>query len=107
MDLSLSAEHLRFRDELRSWLAANLARPWREEIRDPRATVDGLIGLRRAFQRKLNAAGYLGLDWPKEWGGRGATAVEKAIFEAEMAGADAPPIVNFLGIGLCGPALIH
>jgi alkylation response protein AidB-like acyl-CoA dehydrogenase len=107
MDLSLSAEHLRFRDGFRAWLVANLPRPWREEVRDPRATADGLIELRRAFQRKLNAAGYLGLDWPKEWGGQGATAVEKAIFEAEMAHADAPPIVNFLGIGLCGPALIH
>jgi alkylation response protein AidB-like acyl-CoA dehydrogenase len=107
MDLGLSSEHLRFRDEFRAWLAANLARPWREEVRDPGASVDRLIELRRAFQRKLNEAGYLGLDWPTEWGGRGATAVEKSIFEAEMARADAPPIVNFLGIGLCGPALIH
>jgi alkylation response protein AidB-like acyl-CoA dehydrogenase len=107
MDLGLSSEHLRFRDEFRAWLAANLARPWREEVRDPGASVDRLIELRRAFQRKLNEAGYLGLDWPTEWGGRGATAVEKSIFEAEMARADVPPIVNFLGIGLCGPALIH
>ena len=107
MDLRLSEEHLRFRDELRAWLERTLSRPWRVELRDPLATTDGLIEIRRAWQRKLHEAGYLGLDWPKEWGGRGATAVEKSIFEAELARADAPPIVNFLGIPLLGPALIH
>ena len=40
--------------------------------------------LRRTWQRKLYQAGYLGMDWPSEWGGRGATEVEKSIFEAEM-----------------------
>jgi alkylation response protein AidB-like acyl-CoA dehydrogenase len=107
MDLHLSPEHLRFRDEARTWLAAHVKRPWRDEIRDPNATENGLIEIRRAFQRVLNDAGYLGLDWPKEWGGRGMTAVEKTILEAELAIAEAPPIVNFLGIGLLGPALIH
>jgi alkylation response protein AidB-like acyl-CoA dehydrogenase len=107
MDLHLSPEHLRFRDEARAWLAAHVKRPWRDEIRDPNATENGLIDIRRAFQRLLNDAGYLGLDWPKEWGGRGLTAVEKTILEAELAIAEAPPIVNFLGIGLLGPALIH
>src|SRR6266404_3438491 len=107
MDLQLTPQASAFRDQLRAWLAANMGRPWREELRDPRATEDSLIELRRAWQRKLHGAGYLGMDWPPEWGGRGATEVEKSIFEAELACADAPPIVNFLGIGLLGPALIH
>src|SRR5262245_39886102 len=107
MDLQLSPAHLAFRDELRAWLRANLRRPWRDELRDPAHTENSLMQLRRGWQRKLHEAGYLGLDWPREWGGRGATAVEKAIFEAEMANADAPQILNTLGIGLLGPALIH
>jgi len=107
MDLRLSEKHLRFRDELRAWLKANLPRPWREEWRDPKATEDSLMELRREWQRKLHKAGYLGMDWPPEWGGRGATPVEKSIFEAEMARADAPLILNFLGTSLLGPALIH
>src|SRR5262245_16587292 len=107
MDLQLSEQHQRFRDELRAWLAVNLERPWRDHVREPGATEDRLVEARRAWQRKLHAAGYLGLDWPREWGGRGLTAVEKTIFEEESARADAPPIVNFLGIGLLGPALIH
>ena len=107
MDLQLTPKHLEFRDQLRAWLAANMRRPWREELRDPAATEDGLMEFRRAWQKKLYEAGYLGMDWPREWGGRGAGEVEKAIFEEEMARADAPPILNTLGIGLLGPALIH
>jgi len=107
MDLRLSEQHVKFRDELRAWLAANLSRPWRDELRDPNATEDSLMELRRRWQRKLYEAGYLGMDWPAEWGGRGATEVEKSILEAELAEADAPQILNFLGIGLLGPALIH
>jgi alkylation response protein AidB-like acyl-CoA dehydrogenase len=107
MDLQLAPQHLEFRDQLRAWLKANMRRPWREELRDPAATEDGLMAFRRAWQKKLYEAGYLGMDWPKEWGGRGAGEVEKAIFEEEMARADAPPILNTLGIGLLGPALIH
>jgi alkylation response protein AidB-like acyl-CoA dehydrogenase len=107
MDLRLAPQHVKFRDELRAWLAANMARPWREELRDPRATEDSLIELRRGWQKKLYAAGYLGMGWPEEWGGRGASEVEKTLFEEELSRSDAPPIVNFLGIGLLGPALIH
>ena len=78
MDLQLSETHLKFRDQLRAWLEANMGRPWREELRDPNATEDSLIELRRTWQRKLYEAGYLGIDWPVEWGGRGATEVEKS-----------------------------
>jgi alkylation response protein AidB-like acyl-CoA dehydrogenase len=107
MDLNLTPEALAFQDELRTWLGTNLHRPWREELRDPAATEDSLVELRRAWQRKLYQGGYLGMGWAAEWGGRGATEVEKAIFDAELAVADAPPILNILGIGLLGPALIH
>ena len=107
MDLDLTPQALAFREELRTWLSTNMTRPWREVLRDPAATEDSLVEHRRAWQRKLYQAGYLGMDWPPEWGGRGATEVEKSIFEAELARADAPPILNILGIGLLGPALIH
>jgi alkylation response protein AidB-like acyl-CoA dehydrogenase len=107
MDLHLEPKHLAFRDEVRAWLKANLPRPWNEELRDPKATEDGLMAYRRQWQNKLYKGGYLGMDWPKDWGGRGAGEVEKAILEAELAAADAPPILNLLGISLLGPALIH
>jgi alkylation response protein AidB-like acyl-CoA dehydrogenase len=107
MDLQFTEAQQRFRSEVQTWIAQNLERTWSAEVRDPKHTADSLVEVRRDWQRKLHAAGYLGMGWPAEWGGRGATAVESAIFEAELYRADAPQIPNFLGIGLLGPALIH
>jgi len=107
MDLSFTEAHEAFRTRLRSWLAENLERPFTEDLRDPANGADELVEIRRRWQAKLNEAGYLGMDWPEEWGGQGASVVEKAIFAAETLAADAPPIPNFLGISLLGPALIH
>jgi len=107
MDLSFTPEQERFRAELRAWLAENLERPWNEEIRNPAHDEDSLVEVRRRWQRKLDDAGYLGMGWPAEWGGRGASVVEEAILEEELWRADAPQIPNFLGVGLLGPALIH
>ena len=107
MDLQFTPEQREFRAEVRAWLAKNLSRPWSEEIRDPAHDADSLVEVRRAWQRKLNDAGYLGMGWAPEWGGRGATVVEEAILQEELYAADAPRIPNFLGISLLGPALIH
>ena len=84
MDLQLSAAHLHFRNELRAWLAANLPRPWREELRDPRATETSLIELRRAWQKKLYQAGYLGMDWQtlEQHYGSTESQIERALVAA-------------------------
>ncbi len=107
MDLRFTPEQEKFRSELREWIADNLERPFTDEVRDPRHDADSLVEVRRRWQRKLHEAGYLGMGWPAEWGGRGATAVEEAILQEELYRADAPLVPNFLGISLLGPALIH
>jgi alkylation response protein AidB-like acyl-CoA dehydrogenase len=107
MDLTFKPEHEKFRGEVRAWIEKNLERTWSEMLRDPKHDEHVLMEQRRAWQRKLNAGGYLGMAWPAEWGGRGASQVEEAILAEELARADAPEIPNTLGIGLCAPALIH
>lgn len=107
MDLSFTPEHEAFRAEVRGWIADNLETTWAAAVHDPNNDQQALVEIRRAWQRKLNAGGYLGMGWPEEWGGRGATGVEEAILAEELARADAPAIPNFLGLGLCAPALIH
>ncbi len=107
MDLHFTPEQEQFRRELRAWLDANLERSWTEETRDPNHDADSLVELRRVWQRKLNAARYIGMGWSEEWGGRGASEVEEAILQEELTRADAPQVPNFLGISLLGPALIH
>ncbi|MCZ6484685.1 MAG: acyl-CoA dehydrogenase family protein [Acidobacteria bacterium] len=105
MDLHFSEEQQQFRAQLRDWLKDNLERRWIEELRDPSNDQKKLFDIRRSWQGKLNAAGYLGIHWPKKWGGRGLTVVEQAIFAAET--IHAPPIASRVGINLLGPALIH
>ncbi len=103
MDLNLSPSELKFRDELRSWLGANVPKDWDERREEP--MVERFEYLKR-WQRKLYEAGWAGISWPKEYGGRGATLMEQVIFWQEMAMAGAPPLANVLGIGLVGPTLI-
>jgi alkylation response protein AidB-like acyl-CoA dehydrogenase len=99
VDLTLSPSEQAFRDELRAWLAGN--HPGQEPKGD-----DESFDFRREWQRKLHAAGYAGLSWPREYGGRGATLVEQAIFGEEMARAKAPSPVNVLGLVMGGPVVI-
>src|SRR5204863_948887 len=65
-----------------------------------------MFNFRREWQRKLHDAGYAGLSWPKEYGGRGATLVEQAIFGEEMVRAKAPSAANVLGLVMGGPVVI-
>jgi alkylation response protein AidB-like acyl-CoA dehydrogenase len=100
MDLTLSPSEQAFRDALRAWLAEN--HPGEE----PPGDDDVAFEHRRAWQRKLYEAGYAGFSWPKEYGGRGATVVEQALFGEEMVRAKAPAPVNVLGMVMGGPVVI-
>jgi alkylation response protein AidB-like acyl-CoA dehydrogenase len=99
VDLTLSPEEEAFRDELRGWLEAN--DPGREPEGD-----EGGFEFRRDWQRKLYDAGWAGLSWPKEYGGRGASLIEQAIFNEEIVRAQAPQMANVLGLAMGGPTVI-
>ena len=99
VDLTLSPAEEAFRDELRSWLEEN--NPGREPAGDEEA-----FEFRREWQRQLHQAGMAGISWPKEYGGRGATLIEQAIFNEETARAGAPQVANVLGLAMGGPTVI-
>jgi alkylation response protein AidB-like acyl-CoA dehydrogenase len=103
MDLNLSPEEVRFRDELRAWLQANVPQDWSEWREKP---IEESFPYLRAWQRKLNEGRWAAVSWPKEYGGRGATLAQQAIFWEEMARVEAPPMANSLGLGLIGPTII-
>jgi alkylation response protein AidB-like acyl-CoA dehydrogenase len=100
LDLTLSPSEQEFRDELRAWLEDN--HPGEE----PKGDDDAGFEFRRDWQRKMHEAGYAGLSWPEEFGGRGATLVEQAIFGEELTRAKAPAPVNVLGLAMGGPVVI-
>jgi alkylation response protein AidB-like acyl-CoA dehydrogenase len=107
MDLALSDAELAFRDEVRAWIADNLPEGWgRPGFKEPQRFEEKLE-FARGWEKKLAAAGWAGISWPKEYGGRGATLMEQVVFHQEMARARAPMIsVNFVGINLAGPTIM-
>ncbi len=106
MDLNLTPEEQSFRDEFRAWLRSNIPEGWgTDEFEEPERGSERFEFL-RAWQKKMYEAGWVGIQWPKEYGGRGATPVEQTIFLQEMARASAPTLINVLGLSLLGPTLI-
>ncbi|HXP71932.1 MAG TPA: acyl-CoA dehydrogenase [Candidatus Dormibacteraeota bacterium] len=103
MDLNLTPEETKFRDELRTWLEANVPKDWGEWREKP---LEESFPYLRAWQRKLYEGGWAAVSWPKEYGGRGATLMEQSLFWEEMARVEAPPMANSLGLGLIGPTII-
>jgi alkylation response protein AidB-like acyl-CoA dehydrogenase len=105
MDLTFSERETAFRDELRAWFADNDPGP--EPARGGAAgEEDAHFAWRRDFQRRLHDAGWAAPHWPREYGGRGATVTESAIFFEELGRARAPLPANVLGILLGGPTLM-
>lgn len=102
MDLAYDAADERFRNTLRAWLAEHL--PAAKQLPpEPTAAVDHS----RVWQRTLYEAGYVGLAWPTECGGQGASPIRQVILAQELARAGAPPLINTIGLSILGPALIR
>lgn len=89
-----------FRQEARDWLV-KASIPTIPEGNDAR--FDTL----RAWQRQLHAAGWLGLTWPVDSGGRGLTALHQAVFNQELARARAPRPAGVVGIEVVGPTILQ
>jgi alkylation response protein AidB-like acyl-CoA dehydrogenase len=100
VDLSLTPQEEAFRDEVRGWLEENHPGP------EPTDSFDDVVQFRREWQRKMYDAGWAGIAWPKEYGGRGATPIEQAIFVMEATRAEAPSPANVLGLAMGGPVVI-
>jgi alkylation response protein AidB-like acyl-CoA dehydrogenase len=100
VDLRDTPEEAAFRAEVRDFIAANL--PEESRRRGARRFED----TDREWSRKLGAAGYAGLTWPKEYGGAGAPYSHQAIFLEELARAEAPSHLGVIGLGMAGPTII-
>jgi len=104
MDLTFSAEEEAFRAELRQWLAANIPAGW-DDADFP--TLADEVRFLIDWQRRLAAGGWVGVHWPREFGGRGATTTENYLLQEELARARAPEVIGRIGVNLVGPTLIH
>src|SRR5215470_6602431 len=106
MDLTYSPEERAFQSAVRTWLKRNVPKRQRDERPmewgDPRRLAQA-----KAWQRKVHAAGYLALGWPKEYGGQGADVMRQTIVNEEMVRARAPGLIGMMGVQMVGPTLIQ
>ena len=88
-------EEADFRERLHSWLETNTPQ------------IDGKdVEALKAWQKKLFEAGWLGLNWPSEYGGQGVGFREQMIYNDEVVRRRAPQTINGIGLMIVGPALI-
>jgi alkylation response protein AidB-like acyl-CoA dehydrogenase len=100
MDLTFSQSEVAFRDELRAWFAEH------PPGAEPDGDEDRRYAWRRDFQRRLADGGWAAVHWPREYGGRGATLTQSAIFFEELGRCGAPLPANVLGLLLAGPTIM-
>jgi alkylation response protein AidB-like acyl-CoA dehydrogenase len=106
MDLRYGEADERFRDELRTWLDQSVPEEWRKPGYWSGLDADESFERRRAWEAAKAAAGFSGIDWPVEFGGRGGTPAQKAIHDEELARIGAPLTVNALGLSFLAPTVM-
>src|SRR2546423_7083388 len=120
-DLATTPEPVAFRAELRGWLDGHLTDEFKgpgvrgapdgsaladPALADPTGAEGDAFQRRRAWQRVLHDGGWIGVHWPAEHGGRGATLAEYAVYLVTCAEAGAPEPANQIGLNMVGPTLI-
>lgn len=107
MKLTFSAEDERFREEIASWLKANLCGEFEHlKFRGGPGDEHMFPEERKRWEQQLAAGNWVGIGLPKESGGRGASIEQQVIFAEEYARAGAPGRIGHIGEGLTAPTLI-
>ena len=105
--LPLDATDRAFREELLEWLDANLVGEFTGQSHRGGPDDDDNWELRRAWEHRLGEGHWLGLSWPRRFGGREATLTQEIVFAMEYAAAGAPPRAAFHGETLMAPTALH
>jgi len=108
VELRFSSEDEAFRREARGWLTDQLSGDFAVvRGRGGQGDEHELFDERAAWERALGDAGWIGIGWPREYGGRGLSLAQQVIFYEEYARAQGPGRVGIIGEGLLGPTLIQ
>lgn len=94
-----------FRTRTREWIGKNLPKTWRGVSAETLGE-ESYLKIRRAWAQKLHEAGWVGLSWPVEYGGKGLSLHEEVVFAEEEAAAHAPDFISRNSVYYIGPTLI-
>src|SRR5260221_12721037 len=100
-----------FRDQARQWVDANAPKQYEAELTKAslgriRLAKEEIVDVGKAWQKKKAEGGWACLHWPKEYGGRGATPIEKGILQQEKSGYGKLTEAVQIGQGNGGPAVM-
>ncbi len=107
MDFGFSERELAFAAEARAWLEANVPAAWRRDHCWSRSDDPMWFEIARPWQRKLYEGGWAAIAWPREHGGRGATVIERWLFEEALDRVGAPRPAAGAYVDLIGPAILR
>ncbi len=102
LKLRISGDVEAFRGEFRRWLAEHPA----PDLGDD-ASLDTFVRLGRTWQQTLAGGNWVGVHWPKEYGGRSLSLVEEAVIQEELVRARSPQLLGLFGLTMVGPVLIR
>ena len=106
MDFNDTTEQANFRKQCRSWLEENAKYKSGNSKPNDFANKEALKEA-KSWQKKKYDAGWAMLHWPKEYGGIGASAIERIIWSNEESKFDVPKGIFEIGLGMCGPVLME
>jgi len=106
MDFSYSPEEKKFREEIRMWIQENVPGDYGTSAWPMPDDPESRVRQSMDWQAKLYEGGWMGIDWPKEYGGRGATPIEVFIFHEEMSKHVTPPLLTVVGVGIAAPTIM-
>lgn len=111
MNFDDTPQEAAFRAEAKAWIAANAPKEYEDELREAslgriRLRSANILEVAKAWQKKKAEAGWVCLHWPKEYGGRGGTPIERVIWQQEegVYGKLTSPFQ--IGEGMCGPTVM-
>jgi alkylation response protein AidB-like acyl-CoA dehydrogenase len=111
MNFDDTPQEAAFRKEARSWIAANAPKQHEEELKKSSLGRTGLkdaniLEIAKSWQKKKADSGWACLHWPKEYGGRGASAIERVIWQQEEGPYGKLSGMFIIGHGMCGPTMM-
>jgi alkylation response protein AidB-like acyl-CoA dehydrogenase len=105
VDFRDSPDEAAFRERVRSWLAENAPQGWGEPGY-PEPGGDERVAFYREWSRRIYEAGFVGIIWPREYGGQSGPITHQVIVLEEFARAGAPEHITPIGLGMAGPTIL-
>ena len=111
MNFDDTPQEAAFRSQARDWIAANAPKQYEDELRKAslgRVQLKGanILDVAKAWQKKKADAGWAVPHWPKEYGGRGASPIERVIWQQEEGVFGKLGALFIIGQGMCGPTMM-